>query len=265
MIRPLATTDLPAAVGLLEIAGLGGAKANLGRYLRCQPRCGWAAIRDGALAGIVTVLHQGRVAFVGAMAVHPDHRGAGIGRALLEHAQAEARRAGIVTFLLEATPHGAHLYRRLGYVPEHETLILQRAGAVASIAARIASSDHAAIATLDRIATGTVRDDMLADLLAEDGPGATIHVHREAVGAGLVIGERLGPVLATHVDVGRALVDRLAPACRVVTIPEPNQPALAAVASHGFREARRLRRMRLGPAVPVRTDWVWALASPGAG
>jgi hypothetical protein len=72
-------------------------------------------------------------------------------------------------------------------------------------------------------------------------------------------------VLATHVDVGRALVDQLAPACRVVTIPEPNQAALAAVAIHGFREARRLRRMRLGPAVPVRTDWIWALASPGVG
>jgi GNAT superfamily N-acetyltransferase len=265
MIRSLAVADLPAAVALLEIAGLGGAKANLARYLRCQPRCGWAAIRDGVLSGIVTVLQQGRVGFVGAMAVHPDHRGAGVGRALLDHAHAEVRRAGIATFLLEATPLGEHLYRKLGYLPEHETLILQRDAAGTPVAARIAPSDHAAIATLDRIATGAVRDDMLADLLAEGGPGATIHVHREAVGAGLVIGDRLGPVLATHVAVGRALVDQLAPACRVVTIPEPNQAALAAVASHGFREARRLRRMRLGPAVPVRTDWIWALASPGAG
>jgi GNAT superfamily N-acetyltransferase len=265
VIRALSTDDLPAAVALLEIAGLGGAKANLGRYLRCQPRCGWAAIEHGALVGLVTVLQQGRVGFVGAMAVHPDHRGAGVGRALLDHAHADARRAGIATFLLEATPLGEHLYRRLGYVPEHDTLILQRDAAVASVATRIAPTDHAAITTLDRIATGAVRDDMLADLLAEHGPGTTIHVHREAVGVGLVIGDRLGPVLATHVGVGRALVDQLAPACRVVTIPEPNQAALAAVAIHGFREVRRLRRMRLGPAVPVRTDWIWALASPGAG
>ncbi len=263
MIRPIVTADLPAAVALLEISGLGGAQANLARYLRCQPSCGWAAIVDGAIAGIVTLLSQGRVGFVGAMAVHPAHRGTGLGRALLEYAQARAR--GIETFLLEATPLGEHLYRRLGYVPEHESVILSREGAIEPIEYRIAPSDHAAIATLDRIATGTVRDDMLADLLSEGGPGTTVHVHREAVGAGLVIGDRLGPVLATHVGVGRALVDQLAVACRVVTIPEPNQAALAAVAMHGFREVRRLRRMRLGPPVPVRTDWIWALASPGAG
>jgi len=264
VIRSLSPEDLTDAVALLEASNLGGAQANLARYLRCQPRCGWVALRDGVLAGLVTVLRQGTAAFVGAMAVHPDHRSAGIGRALLEHAQAESRRAGITTFLLEATPIGEHLYRRLGYVAEHETLILQREGDVAAVTAQIAPSDHLAITALDRIATGTERDDMLA-LLLREGPGTTIRMRGEVVGVGLVVGERLGPVHATQVDVGRALVDQLAPACRVVTIPEPNQHALAAVSGHGFREARRLRRMRLGPAVPMRTDWVWALASPGAG
>lgn len=265
MIRALTTADLPAAVALLEVAGLGGAKANLGRYLTAQPRCGWVACSGDALVGLVTVLEQGTAAFVGAMAVHPEHRGAGVGRALLEHGHAVARRAGIATFLLEATPLGEHLYRRLGYVPEHETLILQREGDLSTIEWRIEDRDHAAIGALDRHATGTVRDVLLRVLLAERGPGAVVRHRGELVGAGLVIGDRLGPVHAIDRDAGRALVDQLAPACRVVTVPEPNAVALAALERHGFREARRLRRMRLGPAIEMRPEQVFALASPGAG
>ncbi len=265
MIRALLPADLPAAVALLEVAGLGGAKANLARYLTTQPRCGWVAFSGETLTGLVTVLAQGSAAFIGAMAVHPDHRGAGLGRALLEHGHAAARRAGIGTFLLEATPIGEHLYRRLGYVPEHETLILQREGDVTTIDARIDEADHAAIGALDRLATGTVRDDMLRVLLAERGPGMVVRHRGELVGSGLVVGERLGPVHAIDADAGRALVDQLAPACRVATVPVPNTAALVALERHGFREARRLRRMRLGPAVSMRPDWVFALASPGAG
>lgn len=265
MIRALTTDDLPAAVALLEVSGLGGAQKNLGRYLATQPRCGWAAISGGALVGLVTVLQQGPAAFVGAMAVHPDHRRTGLGRALLEHGQAVARGAGIATFLLEATPEGEHLYRRLGYVPEHETLILQREGDLAPVDARIDAQDHAAIAALDRIATGTARPDMLRVLLAEAGPGVVVRHRGELVAAGLVVGERLGPLHAIDADAGRAIVDRLAPACRVVTVPAPNEAALAAFARHDFREARRLRRMRLGPPTAARPDWIWALASPGAG
>lgn len=265
MIRALTTADLPAAVALLEIAGLGGAKANLGRYLATQPGCGWVAVAGDTLLGIVTVLGQGTAAFVGAMAVHPAHRGAGVGRALLEHGHAVARRAGIATFLLEATPLGEHLYRRLGYEPEHETLILHREGELTSIGARLVDADHGPFTALDRLATGTRRDDMLRILFAERGPGGAVRHRGELVAGGLVVGERLGPVHAIDGDAGRAVIDQLAPACRVVTVPAPNEPALAALERHGFREARRLRRMRLGPPVEMRPAWVWALASPGAG
>jgi hypothetical protein len=72
-------------------------------------------------------------------------------------------------------------------------------------------------------------------------------------------------MIARDAGAGRALVDRFAPACRVATIPIPNDTAMAAFAAHGYREQRRLRRMRLGPAVRARVEWIWALASPGAG
>ncbi|MBL0212846.1 MAG: GNAT family N-acetyltransferase [Myxococcales bacterium] len=263
-LRSLGRDDLPEAVALLDVAGLAGAKVNLARYLRCQPRCGWAAIVDGCLVGLVTVLRQGTAAFVGAMAVHPDHRGARIGRRLLEHGQDEARRDGVTTFLLEATPLGEHLYRKLGYVSEHDTLIVMNVRAGLPPPAQI-TADLVAIARLDRAATGVVRDDMLIGLVAEHGPGVAIHRAGELIAFGMIVGDRLGPVLAKDPDAGREIVDLLAPACSVSAVPEPNRAAVDALARHGFVEARRLRRMRLGPAVPIRVDRIWALASPGAG
>src|SRR5215468_11092667 len=79
----LTEADLPAAADLLARVGLSGASTMLRRYLRWQPDGVWKLELDGALAGTVTLLHQGSVGFVGCMAVHPARQGAGLGRRLL--------------------------------------------------------------------------------------------------------------------------------------------------------------------------------------
>jgi GNAT superfamily N-acetyltransferase len=51
--------------------------------------------------------------------VHPSHRGAGLGRALLEFAEAEARRAGFDSLYLythEQMTENLAFYARIGYV-----------------------------------------------------------------------------------------------------------------------------------------------------
>jgi hypothetical protein len=35
--------------------------------------------------------------------------------------------------------------------------------------------------------------------------------------------------------------------------------------ANGFVHQRPITRMRLGPEVPIRVPWIWALASAGAG
>jgi GNAT superfamily N-acetyltransferase len=276
-MRSLVLADLPAAMSLLERVGLSSGATNIARYLRWQPDGCWC---DDALTGMVTVLRHGTVGFVGCMAVEPAAQGTGIGRALLEHAQRAAREAGVSTFLLEATPAGERLYAKLGYVVEHATWIVGReatgagAGSIelrtaSGAAARPASAglsmlaDHDAIAGLDALATGTTRP-MIASLVAAC-PGVVVREHDELVAYGLVIGERLGPVIARSPAAGRAVVEQLAAPCRVATVPEPNEPARRAFADAGFTDVRRLARMRLGPPVASRVDWVWALASAGAG
>jgi N-acetylglutamate synthase-like GNAT family acetyltransferase len=267
MIRAMTVEDLPAARALLGEVGLGGAIANIARYLRWQPDGVWVAVEGGEVVGTVALLDQGAAAFVGAMAVAPARQGTGVGRRLLEHAHARGRAAGVTTFLLEATPRGAPLYRALGYVAEHETIVATK---VAAAPVGMAPFDGALdeVVTLDAVATGAARCAMVRALIAEGGPAVVVPGRDRDGGPrgyGLRVDDRLGPVIALDGDAGRALVAALAPACAVVSVPAPNEAAVAAVVAHGFVEARRLTRMRLGPPVGVRPTWVWALANPGTG
>jgi predicted GNAT family acetyltransferase len=249
-------------MALLERAGLPSGAANVARYLRWQPDGCWC---NDEVTGMVTVLRQGTVGFVGCMAVEPSEQGRGIGRTLIEHAQAMARRAGVSTFLLEATPDGRRLYEKLGYVLEHTTLNMARDLGVGngSVLEVIALADRDVVLALDAAATGTTRP-MIADLIAKC-PGIAVRTRGELVAYGLVIGDRLGPAVSCDADPGRAVVSALAPGCRLATVPVPNEVAHDALAHAGFTDVRELARMRLGPPVPSRVDWVWALASAGAG
>ncbi len=81
-----------------------------------------------------------------------------------------------------------------------------------------------------------------------------------------MIGDRLGPAIARDDDAGRAVVARLAPAAPGRDpMPAPNEVAHRALADAGFADVRELWRMRLGAPLPSRVDWLWTLASPGAG
>ena len=222
MIQALHVDDLPAAVALLGRVGLPSGAANLARYLRWQPDGGWGLFEDGGLVGTVTLLQFGHIGFVGCMAIRSEQQGRGLGRSLLQHAHAAAQRAGITTLLLEATEGGRWLYEKFGYVIDDETWIVSRT--------RVAPSDpvsiiheRRAILDLDRRATGAPRDTMIGSLVDDHRGG----VERTAglIGYGLVVGDRLGPVIASDPGAGRALIDRLAGASTVSAIPASSSAA----------------------------------------
>jgi ribosomal protein S18 acetylase RimI-like enzyme len=77
------------------------------------------AERDGEVAGLIVLDQTSEGLTVDNVAVDPVHQGTGIGRALLEHAEAEARRAGFDSIRLythETMAENLDLYRRIGYV-----------------------------------------------------------------------------------------------------------------------------------------------------
>jgi ribosomal protein S18 acetylase RimI-like enzyme len=77
------------------------------------------AEHHGAIVGIVVLTVTDEGFLVDNVAVHPGHRGTGLGRALLEFAEAEARRAGFDSIYLythEQMTENLALYARIGYV-----------------------------------------------------------------------------------------------------------------------------------------------------
>jgi ribosomal protein S18 acetylase RimI-like enzyme len=77
------------------------------------------AERGGEIVGVIVFGSDEEGFFVDNVAVDPRHQGSGIGRALLEHAESAARRAGFDSMYLythELMTENVALYLRAGYV-----------------------------------------------------------------------------------------------------------------------------------------------------
>jgi ribosomal protein S18 acetylase RimI-like enzyme len=73
----------------------------------------------GAIVGIIVLTVTDEGFLIDNVAVHPSHRGTGLGRALLEFAEAEARRAGFDSIYLythEKMTENLALYTSIGHV-----------------------------------------------------------------------------------------------------------------------------------------------------
>jgi len=58
------------------------------------------------------------------MAVHPGHRGSGLGRLVLEYLEDHARRGGAAVIVLEARENAVPFYERNGYAVTEKTFLL---------------------------------------------------------------------------------------------------------------------------------------------
>jgi ribosomal protein S18 acetylase RimI-like enzyme len=77
------------------------------------------AERHGAIVGVVVLTVTDEGFLIDNVAVHPSRRGTGIGKALLQFAEGEARRAGfdaIYLYTHERMTENLALYSRIGYV-----------------------------------------------------------------------------------------------------------------------------------------------------
>jgi ribosomal protein S18 acetylase RimI-like enzyme len=77
------------------------------------------AERDGEIVGLVVFGVSDEGFFIDNVAVDPSHQGAGVGKALLEHAEIAARCAGFESLFLythERMTENLALYSRIGYV-----------------------------------------------------------------------------------------------------------------------------------------------------
>lgn len=120
-------TDASKVAGLVN-AAYGHYVERIGRLPRPMTEDYSQVIRNrrvtiaesqGAIAGVIVTAINDEGFLIDNVAVHPSYRGKGLGKALLEFAEADARRAGFNSIYLythEKMIENLSLYSRLGYI-----------------------------------------------------------------------------------------------------------------------------------------------------
>jgi GNAT superfamily N-acetyltransferase len=181
-VRTATDAELDRLGGMFERSHFHPALASACRFAR-EALAGevFVAARDGELPGASGCASFGASGWIGAVAVVPEARRAGLGHALTEAAVTWLRGSGVATIHLYATEMGRAIYERLGFVADGTCVSLggSRRRPRRSPGVRAARpGDLAAALALDREATGEDRTGLLTALWpqsppGEDGPGPT--------------------------------------------------------------------------------------------
>ncbi len=209
--RPLRSSDIPAAMRLVEAADWNQTPADWERLILLAPETCWGVFRGSDLVATTTAVRHGNgVVWIGMVLTAPAYRGRGFATQLLE----EALHLDAVCFRLDATAMGAPLYRKIGFVDEQPIERWERPRASAVYDARLLAA-------------------LTGDCLSIGRPG------RKA----WYFGPWVGPGLETALQFtisrrgGEAIYWDLFPADR---------DAVALAERYGFRCVRQLTRMRRG-------------------
>lgn len=121
-IRPFTQDDEEAVIPLWDRSGLirpwNDPHKDIRRKMEVQPDLFLVASLDGVLAGTVMAGYEGHRGWINYLAVAPEFRRSGIGRALMERAEELLRAAGCPKINLQVRAgNGAavEFYRRLGF------------------------------------------------------------------------------------------------------------------------------------------------------
>ena len=225
------------------------------RY-RATPGCEtWGFEDQGGLVAMGSLLSFGSSAWLAQVITAPRSRGRGWGTQVVDFLVDRAHRQGVVTVSLVATDLGFPLYTRAGFRVEGEYAFWTRtepapAEPEASRGLRPWSPDDSrSILDLDQAISGESRGSYLArDLGAAWVVSGGFYL--PTAGEGLVV----APTEVAGVPVLHRRIDG---ATRVV-IPTENRWAPGVLTSRGFGEAKRVRRMVLGPALERRPGACWS-------
>jgi GNAT superfamily N-acetyltransferase len=264
-IRPATERELDLLPSVYERASFNPRLAAVDRFARVALGGEVFVVeRDDGLAGASGCAHFGATGWVGAVAVVPEARRAGLGRALTEAAVAWLRERGAGTIQLYATDMGRPIYELLGFVAEGACVAFGgrwQPGPPTGAVRAAGPDDLQAAQAVDREATGEDR----AALLTSLWPGSAL----VAEAGGEVRGYHLpspwrsgGATVAADLASGLALIEaaagRLNGAELSLSIPQGNEPAIRALEARGQTERSRATRMRLGPPLVWRPRAVFS-------
>ena len=233
-IRLLEPSDVPQALQLSQAVGWNQTPGDWSLAIEMNPEGCFALESDATVVATTTSIHYGtELAWVGMVLTHPEFRGRGYARALMQRVLDHL--SGVETIKLDATEMGEPLYRQLGFVEE---CFIERWRGHAQ-ASPVAASEFVAHPQLDREAFGADRGALL-ERLAKFEAAST----KEAFA--MARGDRFGPCVSRSREQAQLLA-------QWYFSRHPQQPVLWDLFPEnnlaqplGFEFSRRLTRMTRG-------------------
>lgn len=266
-IQVLRAGDVPAAMSLKEAAGWNQTRKDWELLLDLAPDGCFGIEAEGAIAATATaVIYGADLAWIGMVLTHPEWRGRGLARRLMEHAVEYLHRQGVGWIKLDATAMGRPLYRKLGFEDECAIERWMRPANSEPIGGCILPNKPNSD-SLDRAAFGTDRAQLLDALSRIEHaalPGGSYAVGRPGTSA-----VYFGPCVSrTPEDARRLLEWFLArhPGENVFWDLLPcNTEATRLARRYHFAPVRHLVRMAMPgcPAEPLRADYGLTYAIAG--
>ncbi len=236
-VRVFRKRDVSWAIRLTDLEHWGYTRADFERLLALEPEGCFVAVVGGKRAGITCSTTYGKLAFIGAVIVHPEMRGKHIGEALMNATLDFLDRRGVETARLNAYLNVIPFYERLGFHGEYENVRYQ--GNVAASGSpgggRPASAeDLPEIAHFDSFYFGASRERLIARLFQEfpehflvvrDEGGVRGYIVANADGGAAEIGPWVANPTMPEVagDLLHGLLSRLGPIRIGLTAPTPNE------------------------------------------
>jgi GNAT superfamily N-acetyltransferase len=280
--------DVEAGLRLCRLSHWNQVARDWQQFLELTPGGATVAIDEaGVVIGSVATVRYGAaqrapepisapqvMAWIAMVLVDPDHRGRGVGTALLQQGLAQV--ADVTTIGLDATPLGRPLYQTLGFRADSTFTRMRREPASRGLlhdpgrgsparVRRATPADHDAIAAIDASGTGLDRSRMLQWLQSGAPQLAWVSAGPRGID-GVVLGRtghaavHLGPLVASSTDVADALVRAVLSAAGehalIIDIADDHTGWREMVEALGFRAERAFTRMYRGdwrpPADPGR-------------
>ncbi len=273
-IRPMTAADAGPAGDMILRGGWGDRTAFLAWTAGHQSCHSFVAEADGAVVGTGIATANGPVGWVGTIFVAPERRGAGLGAALTRAVVDDLEERGCRTLLLIATDEGRLVYERQGFTVQTRYLVLTAPeepppaddGAVRPFEA----GDFAAIAALDRDATGEDRSAILGDF-AEPAT-ARVAMRPDGSPGGFLVRSPWGgsALVAAEPDDAVRLLDwrrrRAAPERRIaIGVLEGNAAGRARLRADGWTESAGGPRMIRGEPLDWRPGLIYGQFSGALG
>jgi GNAT superfamily N-acetyltransferase len=258
-VRRLSPLDVPDALELSCLAGWNQTEADWRRLLALSPDGCFCIDEEGRVVATTTLVTYGcHCAWLGMVLTHPNWRGRGFARRLVEHTLATARALGIASIKLDATTQGRPLYQSFGFTPEQNVERWERPGTSA-----FCESMQSCSFALDQAAYGYSRTELLESLGGAE-PSRTDDVDGYVLTRPGAIRSYIGPCGARDPETARrvltAVLDAAPGSGWFWDLLIENRNAAALASTLGFQPVRRLVRMSTGPRLREHEQNIYALA-----